>query len=282
MWKTSHISVARSERSRGQSLSRATVFLLCLGVLFLAGCTAPPGPRDGRAPFAFGRDTFAYPNELVWEYGYDANGKWSASPRDPEPDYTHHCFVVARSALQFYHHAWFAPTHPPLDDAQYRKLIRRVVRRNPRHSANPDERIIIPGYTNLFQFSTSKADLLRQHCGGAWQSYFQRGHWRMIFPFPRKQQAATAARLRRWLDEHRPVIVHVVRFPRLSINHALLAYDAIKTDTGVDFLVYDPNDPERPERLRYDTASRTFSLPQNDYFRGGRVDVYPVFHQWPY
>jgi hypothetical protein len=254
---------------------------LCLWLL-VAGCAAPPRASVDRAPFTFARDTFSYANELVWEYGYNAEGKWRASIREPEPDYTHRCFVVARSALQFYHHAEFAPHLPVSDEAAYRKRIREVVKRSLRRAAKPGERVIIPGFSNLFEFSQSQTTLLQKHCGGAWQSYFQRGHWRMLFPFPRRQQAATAERIFCWVNEARPVVIHVVRFPKLSINHALVVYGGTRTADGIDFAVYDPNDPERPERLHYVKTTRTFYLPQNDYFRGGRVDVYPVFHNWAY
>jgi len=45
-------------------------------------------PPDGLAErgFEFQRDTFAFPNELVWVYEYDANGKWTpirATPNRP-------------------------------------------------------------------------------------------------------------------------------------------------------------------------------------------------------
>src|ERR1044071_1051658 len=74
--------------------------VLCL-LLAASGCAN--GDRFvSRRSFDFQTDTFSYANELVWEYHFDQNGKWVHQRSEPEPDYTHHCFVVARSARQFF------------------------------------------------------------------------------------------------------------------------------------------------------------------------------------
>jgi hypothetical protein len=245
----------------------------------LCGC-ATQKPFVGPRPFDFQKDTFSYANELVWEYHFDANGKWVHQKREPEPDYTHHCFVVVRSARQFFQNARFDPNLPVADEAAYRKLIRRVVSVNPAHAVPESKRIVIPGYPDLRAFSLAQEKLLEAECGGAWHSYFQRGHWRMIFPFSRKSQAKTAERLVADLKQNRPPVVHIVRFPQLTINHAMLLFDAIETGTEVRFMAYDPNAPGKPATLTFDRASRTFLLPANDYFPGGRVDAYEIYRNW--
>ena len=47
----------------------------------------------------------------------------------------------------------------------------------------------------------------------------------------------------------------------------------------IRFAAYDPNAPDAPATLSYDRATRTFTLPHNTYFRGGRVDVYEIYHR---
>ncbi|MBI3877007.1 MAG: hypothetical protein HY300_13810 [Verrucomicrobia bacterium] len=136
---------------------------------------------------------------------------------------------------------------------------------------------MIPGFSDLHSFSETNAGLLKTECGGAWQSYFQRGHWRMIFPFSRRHQERMANQLVPDLKQNRPPVVHVVRFPSLAINHAVVIFDAQESEREVQFAVYDPNDPRQPATLTFDRASRTFSLPRNDYFAGGRVDVYEIY-----
>src|SRR2546430_11716 len=108
--------------------------LLGLVSLALSSCatTRPPSASPTR-PFQFARDTFAYANELVWEYDVNpASRKTGVHRREPKPDYSLHCFVVARSARQFFDHARFDPALPKADRATYRHLIRQVVGRNPR------------------------------------------------------------------------------------------------------------------------------------------------------
>lgn len=244
-------------------------------LLFIAGC-GTSSQRGGRA-FTFPADTFSYSNQLVWEYRLDpVTGKTITSKYEPPPTYSHHCFVVVRAARQFFDHARFDPTLPKATN--YTPIVRKVLSRNPRASSADHEKIVIPGYTNLRAFSREHTKLLQRECGGAWQSYFQRGHWRMIFPFTRSHQDRTAQKLLANIQQYQPQIVHIVRFPSLAINHAMLLYDAETNDNQTRFRAYDPNNADSPVTLTFDKSGRRFTLPPNPYFpRGGRVDVYPIF-----
>src|SRR5947207_2065783 len=82
----------------------------------LCGCATRP-PALATRHFDFSQDTFAYPNELIWEYHYDAKGNWTTETRKPKPDYAQHCFVLARAALLFFRNARFAPEAPVADEA---------------------------------------------------------------------------------------------------------------------------------------------------------------------
>ena len=94
-------------------------------------------------PFQFERDTFAFPNELIWEYRLDpTTGQAITFRREPPPTYAHHCFVLIRSARQFLYHARFDPTQPVADAATYDRLIRAVVSRNPRLVSAPERRMV--------------------------------------------------------------------------------------------------------------------------------------------
>jgi hypothetical protein len=246
------------------------------------GCSTVPPDLGGSRRFHFEEDTFAYANQLVWKYHFDERSKWTSRPREPKPDYTHHCFVVARAAKQFFAHARFDPALPVADGETYRHLIRRVVSQSPHRTATESERIVIPGYANLREFSAAQEGLLKGECGGAWQSYFQHGHWRMIWPFTRAHQERTAEGLVADLERNQPPVIHVVRFPSLTINHAVLLFDCSQTPTEIRFAAYDPNSPEQPVTLTYHRDTRTFSLPTNFYFPGGRVDVYQIYRNWCY
>jgi len=261
--------------------ARLTAVAVTLLTFLQAGCSTSGARASFSHPFVFGQDNFSYRNDLMWVYYKDPDtGEFRHKDREPPPDYSHHCFPVARSARQFFQHARFDPTLPKADEATYRELIHRVVKTSPRRQL--DERIVIPGFTNLFTFSQAYEKLLKGECGGAWQSYFQRGHWRMIFPFSRHHQEKAAESFRQSLQRNRPPIIHIVKFPQLTINHAIVLFDVHEKEKGLEFDVYDPYDPLKPTTLTFDREERQFWFPGNDYFVGGKVDAYEVYYSWKY
>src|SRR5213593_4329201 len=115
----------------------------CLALaLFLSACATPETRLQVARKFDFQKDTFAYSNDLVWEYYFDARGKWVYRRRSPKPDYTHHCFVVARTARQFFLNARFEPSAPRADEFSYRRLIRKVASSNPRKPLAEESKIV--------------------------------------------------------------------------------------------------------------------------------------------
>lgn len=249
---------------------------------FMTGCASKCVQKYPRA-FNFQTDTFAYRNDLKWEYVFDdVTGKTSHRTREPEPEYTHHCFAVARSARQFFQHARFDPRLAPVDDKTYRNLINEVVARDPSECTTEEKRVVIPGFASLRHFSTQKPKLLQEECGGAWRSYFQRGHWRMMFGFTDGHQEREAKKLAASIRANRPPVVHIVKFPQLTINHALLLFGVEETDREIRFATYDPYEPNVPQTLTFDRASREFSFPRNPYFIGGHVDIYEIYRAWNY
>jgi hypothetical protein len=156
------------------------------------------------------------------------------------------------------------------------------VGRNPRQASPPEQRIVVPGFDCLRELSLAHAPALKGACGGAWESYVLRSHWRMVFPISRTHQAQTAAQL---LDRVRAgalPIVHLVRFPQLTINHGALVFGAEKAEGRIDFSVYDPNLPEHPCTLSYEHSAKTFIYPRQVYWGGGRVDVIEIYCGWFY
>ena len=250
-----------------------------LALLIVSGCAPAPIPAtpDSR-PFTFSRDALAFANQLDWIYKQNPQtGKTEFVSVEPAPEYIHRCFVLVRTARQFFLHARFEPANPKADPDTYRKLIRAILARSPRDTAPDPAPVIVPGYADLHDFSVDWTDLIKSEAGGAIDSYFQTGNWRMVFPFSRNSQQGTAAQLLEEIRANWPPIVHLVRFPRITINHAVLLYAATETPQNVVFAVYDPNHPEAPTTLTYDRASRTFDFPASDYFADGRVDVYEVY-----
>lgn len=231
--------------------------------------------------FEFARDTFAFANELLWEYQFDpAAQKMNFRRREPKPGYALRCFVLTRAARQFLYHARFDAAQKIAGDDIYRELIRKIVSRNPRMPCEIENQIVIPGFAGLREFSAAREKLLKAGCGGAWRSYVLRSHWRMLLPISRGHQKLTAENLAAEIKKNFSPIVHLVKFPSLTINHGIILFDAVETENEIQFSVYDPNLPERPTQLTFNRAVKTFFLPQNPYWPGGAVDVIGIFRNW--
>lgn len=230
--------------------------------------------------FNFFRDTFAFRNELYWEYLFDGQtGKTTTRKNEPPPTYAHRCFVVVRSVRQFLFHARFNEHAAACSDEEFARRIRAVVRRSDWHAGEDSARIEFPGFSCLREFSQAMPELLKAHCGGMWQSYLTRRHWRMLWPFTRAGQVKEASRLVREIQQGHLPILHVLRFPELSINHVLMAFAARENEEGIEFTTYDPNLPESPSSLVFDGNERSFRLPRNIYWRGGTLNVYETYRK---
>ncbi|HZF01292.1 MAG TPA: hypothetical protein VE344_05285 [Methylomirabilota bacterium] len=237
--------------------------------------------KTGVRRFEFARDSFAFANELLWEYQFDAaTGKTTFRKREPKPDYALRCFVLTRVARQFLYHARFDANQIIVGDEIYRGLIRKVISRNPRTPGEPEYQIVVPGYASLREFSAAKEKLLKAECGGAWRSYVLRSHWRMIFAISRQHQQWTATKLLGEIQNNFSPIVHLVNFPSLTINHGMILFDVVETEKEIRFSAYDPNLPEKPTQLIFDRATKTFSLPSNSYWNGGELNVIEIFRNW--
>ena len=237
--------------------------------------------ETGARRFEFARDSFAFANELLWEYRFDAaNGGTTFRKREPKPDYAHRCFVLTRAARQFLFHTRFDAEQKVAGDEIYRRLIREVVSRNPRTPCKLEQQIIIPGFASLREFSAAKENLLKSGCGGAWRSYILRSHWRMIFPISRAHQKRTAEHLLAAVRNNGSPIIHLVKFPALTINHGMILFDVAEVSGGFVFQAYDPNDPKQPARLTFDVALQTFFLPANSYWAGGELNVIGIYRGW--
>jgi len=236
-------------------------------------------PTERRArPFRFDRDTFTFANELIWQYRFDpVTGAMTTFRNNPPPTYSHRCFVMVRSARQFFFHARFEPGQPLAELQTYRKLIREVVSRSARKPGRETEKVVIPGYDCLRSFSRAQEPLLKAGLGGPWQSYFVRSHWRMVAPTGRRHQERMAQQLRQAFSERPAPIVHLYRFPRITINHGIVLFSFTESEQDIQFDAYDPNVPDHPVKLIYERATRTFTFPRAKYWPGGALNVYEMY-----
>jgi hypothetical protein len=249
------------------SILRA-IFLFFLAVLF--------APTFAQArPFDLHRDTFAFSNDTVFAYGVDEAGKLHIQRRDKPAEFSHRCFVLTRSVMQFWQFASFAPEQPKLSREEYRRRVRAICR-IPVWSSGPREKVVLPGFADLHSFSIAYEGLLKENLGNWLPSYLRVGNWRMVMGHLRAGQASAAHWLLDSVEEHKLRAIYLARFPWM--NHVVVVYAAHpKPDGGTRFTVYDPNYPSEPSWVDYSPAERSFAFEKRWFFPGGRVNVMRVF-----
>ena len=116
---------------------------------------APPPPA-----IRFSVDTFAFLNE-------------SRSKNPGTPDlYANWCFVMVRAVTQFHRFARFDGAAPRLGSGECTIRVRRITSRAPwRAPLPPDDRIVIPGYASLFEFSQGEETAFKAGLGGRFCVY---------------------------------------------------------------------------------------------------------------
>jgi hypothetical protein len=250
---------------------RARSFLFGLAALAVCGLSAraaAPTHFDWRA------DTIAFSNDTVFAYGIDEAGRLSIHRRATPARFAHRCFVLVRAVLQFHKFARFAPSLPPATEAEYRELILRVCRAPvwmPERRAG--ERIVIPGYRNLNEFSRAHEHVMKETIGNWFPTYLRVGNWRMVGPFPRFGQANAYAQIMRGLDRGKLQAVYLTRFPKM--NHCVILFDSHRlAGNRTRFDAYDPN---YPNWVEYDAKQRGFDLERRWFWPGGRVNLMRVY-----
>ena len=244
-------------------MMRRVARVLCL-MLVLAGCaTAPPiersapRPRSGAA-LRFGVDTFAFRNDIRWK-----------NPGKTDM-YANYCFVMARAVTQFHRFARFAPELPRVEPPVYTSLVREVVARAPwEDPLPPADRVVIPGYASLHEFSAAQEAAVKAGLGGFFLTFIHWTNWRVAFPVTGSQQERVARETLAELGAGRMVQLLVTNLPKIELNHTVIAYDyRIYEGRFIEFLVYDPNEPMEPGRVAFDRVERSF-------FASGVYDTEP-------
>jgi hypothetical protein len=234
---------------------------------------APPAlrasPTAAVAEFAFDVDTFAFPNEV--------------RARTPDrPDlYANYCFVLARGLRQFFLFARFDPTGPRLSRDEYVERVRAVAARPPWHPAPPRaERVVIPGYANLREFSRGEEAAVKEGLGGRFWTLVHWTNWRVTFPVTRDHQAAVARETVEELAAGRLVQLLVTNWPKPELNHTIVVYAARPGPRGVDFVVWDPNEPEASGVLTFDSGAGRFWASRLFATEPGVIRAFRMYYSW--
>ncbi len=224
---------------------------------FVAVASARPSTTT--PAFRFDRDTFAFANQTVFEY---REGRPYARKKSNQRGdvYNRRCFVLCRTATQFYKFArsWAAPLPE-------------------------NERVVFPGYANLREMSKARGKVLRANIGLGWTVYLRPSNGRIVYQHDPRYQEEMHAELNESLARGQVFVGYLSTFPRITVNHAILVYKrkSLAPDTGIErYAAYDPNHPEAPRELTWSGKTRAFAYQKDVDFVGGFVRVYQVYGKW--
>ena len=238
-----------------------------------ACASAPPAPAPrvdvplAVEGFVFARDTFAFRNDIA--------------AKNPGRDdlYAHYCFVLARSMRQFFQFARFEPGAPRLDHAGYVERVKRVVARAPWHAAlPPDDRVVIPGYANLREFSRAEEAAVKEGVGGRLWTWVHWTNWRVALPVGRSHQEDVLARVRHELAAGHLVQLLVTNWPIPELNHTVVAFASRVNGRGVELETWDPNEPEGPGTITFDPDLGSFWATHVYETRPGKIRLFRMYY----
>jgi hypothetical protein len=219
-------------------------------------------------------DAFAFSNDTVLNYEVTADGKLRMSAKAKSGRPTHACFLFTRSAMQFWKFACFEPRQPRLSKADYRAKVRALFRIPP--WVERRERIVFPGYADLWSFSRQHENVIRDELGSWVLTYVRVGNWRMISPIISLRQRTYAEKLFAAVSRGEVRAMYLAKFPHM--NHVVLVYRAERLPDGrMRFQAYDANYAGKPARLDYVSARNIFEFERRFYWPGGELHAFPVY-----
>jgi hypothetical protein len=250
--------------------------LVALVSLLVAACaTVPPSERVARPEaaavpgFVFTPDTFAFANLIAARH---ARG---------DDVYAHYCFVLARGLRQFFAFARFDPASARLSPEAYVERVRAVTSRSPwAPPLSPDARVVIPGYANLREFSEAQESALKEGLGSSFWTLVHWTNWRVTFPVTAGGQEEVAEEIMSELAAGRLVQLLVTNLPKIELNHTVVAFEYRVASAGVEFGVWDPNEPEAPGVITFDRSQRRFYATRMFDTEPGPIRAFRMYYAW--
>ena len=253
------------------------VAVLVLALVAAACAPTPVRPAAVSAPdaasvpaFDFASDTFAFPNQI--------------RARNPGVKglYANYCFVLARGLRQFQQFARFDPAAPRVDRDEYERRVRAVVSRAPwRPPLPPAERVVIPGYRNLREFSAAEEAAVKAGLGGPFWTWVHWTNWRSTFEgLNPDHQPRVLAQIRDELAAGRLVQLLVTNWPKPELNHTVVAYAYRERFDGFDLTIWDPNDPASPGTVTFQSGEQRFWATRVYDTEPGTIRVFRMYYSW--
>ncbi len=234
-----------------------------------APSVARPEHRASVPGFSFATDAFAFPNEI------------RSRDRGRDDLYANYCFVLARGLRQFFAFARFDPGAARLSPDAYVERVRTIAALPPWQASPPaDDRVVIPGYANLREFSRGQEAAIKAGLGGRFWTLVHWTNWRVTFPVTRGHQAGVAQEVMDELDAGRLVQLLVTNWPKPELNHTVVAYAYRAGPQGVEFVIWDPNDPGEPGTVTFDADASRFRATHLYDTEPGLIRAFRMYYSW--
>lgn len=180
--------------------------------------------------------------------------------------------IDAHVARQFFLHARFdAAQRPPSTETRV-ALVRQVLKREAHETPSYEQRVVIPGYANLREFSRLQGHLLRAEsslvCGCENRASL------LVKAFGRDSgKDAAVSNLVTSVAANRPVLVRLYREHELQYNRSLLVFGSHAGEGQVCLTAYDPAAPRQPVELTFNRVTRVFALSDDATSSGSSLGV---------
>ena len=176
--------------------------------------------------------------------------------------------------MQFWNFARFDPRAARLSPEEYRSRLRSLFR-IPVWSKRT-ERIVFPGFKDLWDFSRAHDKLVQEEFGSWVLTYLRPGNWRMAWPVVRFRQREIAEKIFADVSRGKLRALYLAKFPHM--NHAVVVYAAQRLPDGrIRFRVYDSNYAGESARLDYVPARNLFDFERRFYWPGGELRAFPIY-----
>ena len=147
-------------------------------------------------------------------------------------------------------------------------------------SRHPDDRIVIPGYADLREFSRAQEAAVKAGLGGRFWTMVNWTNWRVTFPVTRGHQANVAREIMDELDAGRLVQLLVTNWPKPELNHGVVAYAYRSIPQGVEFVIWDPNNPAEPGLMTFDAEQSRFQATRIYDTELGPIRAFRMYYSW--
>ena len=116
--------------------------------------------------------------------------------------------------------------------------------------------------------------------GGPFWTWVHWTNWRVTFPVTRSQQETVAREIVDEIARGRLVQLLVTNWPKPELNHTVVVFAVRDAPTGLDFDVWDPNEPGGPGRMSFDRTERRFFATKLYDTEPGPIRAFRMYYSW--